>query len=89
MKQNSSGIFCWPLKRLFTKNFGSVVGGSLFTGFFYIPALIISFLASRVDLPGLIPMLTSILVATHTVRPLARHNTSVIDRGSADKINPY
>ena len=42
-------LFCYPLKRLFTKNFGSVVGGSLLSGLFYIPSLLVSFLAPQID----------------------------------------
>lgn len=40
---------CYPLRRFFLKNIGSVVGGSLLTGFFYLPALILSFLAPNAD----------------------------------------
>jgi hypothetical protein len=42
-------MLCYPLKRLFAKNLGSVVGGSLLTGLLYLPALLVSFLAPNVD----------------------------------------
>lgn len=42
-------MLCYPIKRLFTKNLGSVVGGSFLTAFFYIPELIISFLTPGKD----------------------------------------
>lgn len=43
------GMCCYPLKRLFCKNLGSVAGGSFLTAFFYLPGLVVSFLAERVD----------------------------------------
>lgn len=43
------GMLCYPLRRLVCKNIGSVIGGSLLTGFFYLPALVISFLAPDMD----------------------------------------
>jgi hypothetical protein len=42
-------MLCYPLKRLLTKNLGSVAGGSLFSGLFYIPSLVISLLAPETD----------------------------------------
>jgi hypothetical protein len=42
-------MMCYPFKRLFAKNLGSVVGGSLFSGFFYLPALLVSLFAPSVD----------------------------------------
>lgn len=40
---------CYPLKRLMTKNLGSVASGSLILGLFYLPSLIISFLCPQVN----------------------------------------